>query len=88
MTYLLDQAFQAARALPEAEQDAIAAAIFAEIQDGRGGAAFAPSPAQMSDRAGETLSAGYASMAADEGRESEAEEWAEALLGDVSDEAR
>lgn len=36
----------------------------------------------------EDLSAAYAQMAADEGREAEAEEWADALLADVSDAAR
>ena len=34
------------------------------------------------------LSEAYARMAADEARESEAEEWAEALIPDVADEAR
>jgi hypothetical protein len=89
MTYLLDQAFAAAKALPEPEQNAIAAAILAEIQDERRWAeAFARSPEVLSELAGETLSAGYAAMAADEAREAEAGEWAEALLGDVADEAR
>lgn len=35
---------------------------------------------------GQDLSAGYAAMAADEARETEAEAWAEGLLGDVADE--
>ena len=34
------------------------------------------------------LSEAYAQMAADEARETEAEEWAEALIPDVADEAR
>ena len=34
------------------------------------------------------LSAAYARMAAEEAREGEAEEWAEALIPDVADEAR
>ena len=34
------------------------------------------------------LSASYAEMAADEAREAEADEWSDALLRDVSDEAR
>lgn len=34
------------------------------------------------------LSEAYAQMAADEARESEAAEWAEALIGDVADETR
>jgi hypothetical protein len=35
MTYMLDQAILAARTLPDAEQDAIAASILAEIEDER-----------------------------------------------------
>ena len=34
------------------------------------------------------LEAAYAEMAADEGREAEALEWAEATVGDIADEAR
>jgi predicted CopG family antitoxin len=34
------------------------------------------------------LEAAYAEMAADEAREREAHEWAEALVGDVADDAR
>lgn len=34
------------------------------------------------------VSAAYAQMAADEAREAEAEEWANTLIGDVSDAAR
>lgn len=34
------------------------------------------------------LAAAYAQMAADEAREAEAEEWSEALILDVADEAR
>ena len=37
---------------------------------------------------GEDLAAAYAEMAADEAREAEAEEWANALISDVADEAR
>lgn len=36
----------------------------------------------------EDLDAAYAAMAQDEEREAEALEWAEALIGDVSDETR
>jgi predicted CopG family antitoxin len=36
----------------------------------------------------ENLSEAYARMAADEARETEAEEWSSALLPDVADEAR
>ncbi|HTU54305.1 MAG TPA: hypothetical protein VMF62_10070 [Acetobacteraceae bacterium] len=35
---------------------------------------------------GEDLAAGYAAMAADEGREADAENWAEGLINDVADE--
>jgi hypothetical protein len=34
------------------------------------------------------LSAGYAAMAADEARETEAEAWSDALLADIADEPR
>ena len=34
------------------------------------------------------IDAAYRQMAADEGRETEASEWAEGLVGDVADEAR
>lgn len=37
---------------------------------------------------GTDLEAAYAAMAADEAREAEAEDWAEALQEDVADEAR
>jgi hypothetical protein len=37
---------------------------------------------------GQDLSAGYAAMAADEARESEAAAWSETLLADVADEPR
>ncbi|MFV9504069.1 MAG: addiction module antitoxin [Oscillochloridaceae bacterium umkhey_bin13] len=37
---------------------------------------------------GDDLEAGYAAMAADETREAEAEEWANATSGDVADETR
>jgi predicted CopG family antitoxin len=36
----------------------------------------------------EDLATAYAEMAADEAREAEAEEWANALISDVADEAR
>ena len=35
-----------------------------------------------------TLDEGYAAMAADKARETEAMEWSNALAGDISDEAR
>jgi hypothetical protein len=34
---------------------------------------------------GQDLAAGYAAMAADEARETEAENWSEGMLGDVAD---
>ena len=37
---------------------------------------------------GQDLSRAYAEMAADETRETEAQEWSEALVSDVGDEAR
>lgn len=37
---------------------------------------------------GHDLAAGYAAMAADEGREREADAWSEGLVGDVADEPR
>jgi len=37
---------------------------------------------------GQDLAAGYAAMAADEARETDANAWSEALLGDVADEPR
>jgi hypothetical protein len=37
---------------------------------------------------GSDLAAGYAAMAADEGREREAGEWMEGLVGDVAEEPR
>jgi hypothetical protein len=37
---------------------------------------------------GQDLSAGYAAMAADEARESDAEAWSEGLVGDVASEPR
>lgn len=37
---------------------------------------------------GDDLEAGYAAMAADEARETEAEEWANTTSGDVADETR
>jgi hypothetical protein len=37
---------------------------------------------------GQDLSAGYVAMAADEAREAEADDWAEALLTDVADEPK
>ncbi|HEX6039590.1 hypothetical protein [Longimicrobium sp.] len=56
MTYMLDQAILAAQALPDAEQDAIAAAILAEIQDEhRWAEAFERSPETLAELAREAL---------------------------------
>ncbi len=42
----------------------------------------------MAKGSGKDLEAAYAQMAQEEGRETEALEWAEATVGDVADEAR
>lgn len=65
MTYLLDQAFKAAKALPEPEQDAIAAAILAEIQNEHGGGAGASallSEAALADWSREEEDAAWAHL--------------------------
>lgn len=83
MTRLLEEAIRAVRALPEAEQDAIAAAILADIADEqRWSDAFARSHDVLSELADEALAddrerrdleAAYAAKAADEAREAEVE---------------
>ncbi len=56
MTDLLEQAIRAAQALPEAEQDALAATILAEIEDERRwAAAFDRSADRLSELANEAL---------------------------------
>jgi hypothetical protein len=56
MTYMLDEAIRAAKALPEAEQDAIAASILADIEDERRWAeSFARSPELLAELAVEAL---------------------------------
>lgn len=65
MTQLLKKAFRAAEALPEAEQDALAASILADLEDERRWSeSFARSPdvlsmladeARAEHRAGQTL---------------------------------
>jgi hypothetical protein len=56
MTQMMQQAIRAVQALPEAEQDAIAAAILAEIEDERKWAdAFARSPGLLEELAREAL---------------------------------
>jgi len=72
MTQLLEKAFAEAAKLPEDEQNAVASRILEELR-----------AATMGDI--EDL---YRQMATNESREAEALEWAEATVGDVSDEAR
>ncbi len=56
MTQLLEEAFRAAQALPEAEQDALAASILAEIEDERRwSTAFERSPDVLAELAAEAL---------------------------------
>jgi hypothetical protein len=56
MTQMLQQAFSAAQALPEPEQNAIAAAILAEIEDERRWSeAFARSQNALAELAREAL---------------------------------
>lgn len=56
MTHMLEEAFRVANALPESEQDAIAATILAEIEDEQQWAeAFAKSPQTLAELAREAL---------------------------------
>jgi hypothetical protein len=56
MTQMLEQAIRAAQALPDAEQDAIAAAILAEMEDERAWSnAFARSHDVLAELAREAL---------------------------------
>jgi hypothetical protein len=56
MTHMLEEAFRVARALPESEQDALAATILAEIEDEqRWTAAFAGSADTLVELARESL---------------------------------
>lgn len=56
MTYMLDEAIRAVKALPDSEQDAIAASILSEIEDERRWAeSFARSPDVLSELAREAL---------------------------------
>lgn len=64
MTRALEQAFRAARALPEAEQNALAAVILAEIEDERRWTeAFARSHDVLAELAREALTEGCARSA-------------------------
>lgn len=97
LTPMLERAIHAAKALPEPEQDALAAEILEWIEDER---RWAESLARTHDAlaelarealaeqyAGETFDAAYAQMASDTSREAEAYEWTEALIADAADEA-
>ena len=56
MTYMLDQAIFAAKSLPDAEQDALAATILTEIEDERLWAeVFERSPEVLAELAAEAL---------------------------------
>lgn len=56
MTHLLEEAFRAAQALPEAEQNALAASILAEIEDERRwSTVFERSPDVLAELAAEAL---------------------------------
>ena len=94
VTPLLEQAICAAKALPEEDQDALAAAMLEWIADERRWAeSFArthealASEALAEHHAGQTLDTAYGEMAADESREAEAAEWSAGLIADVADEA-
>lgn len=94
---MLEQAIRAAKALPEEDQDALAAAMLEWIEDERRWAeSFARTHEALAElarealaehHAGQTLDldAAYAEMAADEAREAEAADWSEALITDADD---
>lgn len=94
VTSMLEQAIRAAKALPEDDQDALAAAMVEWIEDERRWAeSFARTHEVLAELAREALTehhAGqtrdrevdYAEMAADESREAEAVEWSDALMAD------
>ena len=98
MTPMLEEAIRAATALPETDQDAIAANILEWIAGERRWAeSFARTHEALAELAREALAehhvgltldlaAAYADMAADERREADAAEWSDALLADVADE--
>ena len=99
VTPTLQQAIEAAKALPDSEQDALAAEILEWIEDERRWAeSFARTHEALAELAREALAehhaaqtldldAAYADMAADESREAEAVEWSEALIADAVDKA-
>lgn len=96
LTPMLQKAIEAAKALPEEDQDALAAEILEWIEDHRRWSeSFARTHDALAElarealaehEAGETLDCAYAEMGADEAREAEAAEWSDALLADVADE--
>jgi hypothetical protein len=97
VTPMLEQAIRAARELAADDQDALAAEMLEWIEDERRWAdSFARTHKALAELAREALAehhagqthdldAAYAEMAANETRESEAAEWSESLIGDVSD---
>jgi hypothetical protein len=99
LTPMLERAIQAAKALPEADQDALAAEILGWMEDERRWAeSFARTHEALAELAREALAehhsgesvdldAAYADMAADESREAEALEWSEGVIADSADEA-
>jgi hypothetical protein len=94
VTPMLDQAMRAAKALPESDQDALAAAILEWIEDERRWSeSFARTHEALAElarealaehHAGESVDAAYSEMALDEERE--AADWAESWVADAADE--
>lgn len=92
---MLERAIHAAKGLPQADQDALAAEILAWIEDERRWAeSFARTHQALAELAREalaehhgreTLDAAYAEMASDDSREAEAAEWSDALITDAAD---
>jgi hypothetical protein len=95
MTPMLAQAIPSAKALPETDQDALAANILEWIEEERRWAesftrthdtlAELAREALAEHHAGQPFDAAYAEMAADESREAEAAEWSQALIADAAD---
>lgn len=99
VTPLLLQAIRAAKALPQEDQDALAAEILEWIEDKRRWAdSFARTHEALAELARQELvdshadesvdlEVAYADMAADESREAEALEWSEGVVAESADEA-
>ena len=93
LTPMLERAIEAAKALPEAEQDALAAEILEWTEDQRRWAeSFARTHEALAElarealaahHASETLDEAYAEMASDADRESETAERTESLFADA-----